>query len=350
MSMLKSTKCAVLAALSSGGVYALAGHSSWRRRRLLILCYHGFSIDDEHEWDTSLYIPPALFEERLKMLSRANVLPLGEGLERLAQGTLPEMSVAITVDDGTYDFYARGWPLLAKYELPATVYLTTYYSDFRRPVFRLICSYMLWKNRGGMIEGLAGTTSGIDGPLDLRTSEGRERTLVALDQYAQANQLSAREKDALAASLANRLGINYEALAARRFLQVMSPEEAQELAAAGCDIQLHTHRHRTPHDQVLFAREIEENRARIEAHTGRRAVHFCYPSGETAPEFLPWLRELGVKSAMTCEPGLASASAEPLLLPRLVDHAGLNRTEFEGWLAGVSAWLPHRATSAVRSG
>jgi peptidoglycan/xylan/chitin deacetylase (PgdA/CDA1 family) len=127
----------------------------------------------------------------------------------------------------------------------------------------------------------------------------------------------------------------------------MTPAEARELASAGCDIQLHTHRHRTPHDRALFAREIRENRARIEAQTSHGAVHFCYPSGVTAPEFLPWLRELGVQSATTCAPGLATAPVEPLLLPRLVDHAGLNAVEFEGWMAGVSEWLPRRRHEAV---
>jgi hypothetical protein len=54
-----------------------------------------------------------------------------------------------------------------------------------------------------------------------------------------------------------------------------------------------------------------------------------------------------VQSATTCAPGLASASVEPLLLPRLVDHAGLNADEFEGWMAGLSAWLPQRPYHAV---
>src|SRR5216117_1925670 len=78
--ILKSTKRAALAALRGAGIFALVAHSPWRRRRLLILCYHGFSLDDEHQWNPSLYIQPRLFEERLKLLERANVLPLTEGL------------------------------------------------------------------------------------------------------------------------------------------------------------------------------------------------------------------------------------------------------------------------------
>jgi peptidoglycan/xylan/chitin deacetylase (PgdA/CDA1 family) len=63
-------------------------------------------------------MPATLFESRLQALrAEANVLPLDEGLKRLAAGTLPDRSVAVTVDDGFSDFYARGWPLLAKYQL-----------------------------------------------------------------------------------------------------------------------------------------------------------------------------------------------------------------------------------------
>lgn len=345
MSLLKSAKRATLAALSGAGMFAWVAHSPWRRRRLLIVCYHGFSLDDEHDWNPSLYIDPALFEERLKMMAQANVLPLGEGLRRLAEGTLPETSVAITIDDGTFDCYARAWPLLVKHGLPATVYWTTYYSEYNRPVFRLICSYMLWKRRGEMREGPA--VPGWDGPMDLSTEDGRGRVLAALDSHAKRNRLSGRCKDALAAQLAARLDIDYEALIARRVLQVMTPDEARELASAGCDIQLHTHRHRTPHDRALFAREIEDNRSRVEVSTGRPAVHFCYPSGVTAPEFLPWLRELGVVSATTCVPGLAAASTEPLQLPRLVDHSSLNAMEFASWIAGVGACLPRNAHPTV---
>jgi peptidoglycan/xylan/chitin deacetylase (PgdA/CDA1 family) len=341
----KSIKQATLASLRRAGMFSLVAQSRWRRRRLLIVCYHGISLDDEHEWDPRLYIEPALFEERLKILSRANVLPLSEGLARLINGTLPEMSAVITVDDGTYDFYARGWPLLEKYGLPATVYLTTYYSEYNRPVFRLICSYMLWKKRGEIIR--SPIIPGWDGPLDLRTGAGLEQALAALDHYAKSKSLSASQKDELASQLARQLGIDYEDLVSRRILQVMTPDETRKLAAAGCDIQLHTHRHRTPDDKALFASEITENRVRVEERSNRRAVHFCYPSGVTAPEFLPWLRELGVESATTCAAGLATAGTEPLLLPRLVDHKGLHEVEFEGWMAGLGAWLPQRQYSAV---
>jgi hypothetical protein len=69
--------------------------------------------------------------------------------------------------------------------------------------------------------------------------------------------------------------------------------------------------------------------------TGREPIHFCYPSGDYSREFLPWLEELGVKSATTCEQGLAGAASEPLVLPRILDRADVDALDFESWLCGV---------------
>jgi peptidoglycan/xylan/chitin deacetylase (PgdA/CDA1 family) len=108
------------------------------------------------------------------------------------------------------------------------------------------------------------------------------------------------------------------------------------------DIQLHTHRHRTPRDRDLFLREIEDNRNHIRDLTGKTATHFCYPSGDYDPAFLPWLKEAGIVSATTCDTGLASPHSDPLLLPRMLDVSSLSSVEFEGWLTGISAAFPRR--------
>jgi hypothetical protein len=83
---------------------------------------------------------------------------------------------------------------------------------------------------------------------------------------------------------------------------------------------------------------------------GESKPHFCYPSGMTNPQFLPWLREASVTSATTCFVGLASRDHDPLMLPRLVDTAELTSLEFEGWLTGVSEFIPkRRGTSLPRN-
>ncbi|MEO8099701.1 MAG: polysaccharide deacetylase family protein [Acidobacteriota bacterium] len=342
-----------MTALQRLGAFDLAADSRWRRQRLLILCYHGISLDDEHAWNNQLYMSAEAFEKRLEFLRDEGyqVLDLGEAVARLYKRDLPPRSAVITIDDGAYDCYARAFPILKRFGYPFTVYQTTYYCDYNRPIFRLICSYMMWKKRGVVVDGrnLPGLDGepGLDGKMDLRSSESRQSVLDQLDRYTKQHHSSASEKDEIASQLAERIGIDYGELRKTRVLHLMTPDEVGTLARAGVSIQLHTHRHRTPVDEPLFKREIDDNRRRIEEMTGRTPTHFCYPSGVHQSQFLPWLSQEGVATATTCLPALASPASNPLLLPRLVDHSGLSMLEFASWGTGVRAFLPQRDQVAV---
>jgi hypothetical protein len=272
--------------------------------------------------------------------SGCTVLPLTEALRRLYAGDLPDKSVAITFDDGTYDFYCQAYPLLREFGYPATLYLTTFYSHFHRPVFDVACSYLLWKGRQKTLD--LETIIGDDARFNLNSTDARAAASEQISQFARRAKLSAAEKDALAAFIAEKLGVDYDAILARRILQILRPDEVKKLAADGIDVQLHTHRHRAPQNRELFLREIKDNRKSIREMTGRSPSHFCYPSGVWHEAFLPWLKEAGVESATTCELGLASPKSNPLLLPRLIDVSSLSAIEFEAWLTGISAALPRR--------
>jgi len=337
--MLKGIKCAFLQGLKAAGIFHLVRESEWRRQRLLILCYHSFSLEDEHQWRPAAYMRPEVFEQRLLMLreGRYNVLPLAEGLQRLYANELPPRSVAITFDDGTYDLYKEAYPRLKKFNFPATVYQTTYYTAFPRPVFNLVCSYMLWKR--GERQSIDGSVLGFAQPLDVTTDASREKIVDELVNRAAKEDLTGAQKDQLAAQFAALLGIDYKELVARRILQLMRPAEIAELAQNGVDFQLHTHRHRTPRDQTLFRKEIYDNRESLRKYTGSSAAHFCYPSGVYCAEFLPWLSQEEVISATTCDAGLATRRNHPLLLPRVVDTSAQTAIEFESWLTGVGDFL-----------
>src|SRR2546426_1106000 len=125
--MLKTFKRATLGSLKSSGVFSLVQNSRWRGERLLILAYHGLSLDDEHLWDYTQFMPPEFFRTRMQLIkiSGCTVLPLGEALKRLYSGDLSDKSVAITFDDGTYVFYKQAYPFLREFVFPATLYLTT---------------------------------------------------------------------------------------------------------------------------------------------------------------------------------------------------------------------------------
>lgn len=336
-SALHSAKIAVFRAARETGLFRILLGSRWRRARLCILCYHGISIADEHQWNGRLYLSQERFRERLEMLEmlRCRVLPLDEALRRLKDGDLPPRSVAITFDDGFHDYMARAHPVLAQFGYPSTVYLTTYYSEHNVPVFRLMCSYLLWRARGLNAEVKAFTGRAI--VVRTGSAEDCDSTLTLIDEDAAAAASDARAKQRFVEELAAALNVDLAAISAQRILHLLTPDEARLLAAAGVDIQLHTHRHRTPQDEALFRREIIDNRTSIEAATGRTATHFCYPSGVHREEFLPWLRGLGVASATTCEPGLCTAATEPLLLPRYLDQQPFSRLEFESWVSGAAA-------------
>src|SRR5258708_4591624 len=327
--MQKFLRRTVLGTLKTFGAFSLVGESAWRGKRLLLLCYHGISLEDEPQWRPFLYITPQQLELRREILERGNqaVLPLGEALERLYRNDLPPRAVALTFDDGTYDFFRQAHPQLKQFGLPVTVYLTTYYSELQRPVFNLICSYMMWKARA---MGRADFSEfGNAEPVKLTSFEGRQEALEKLVRWVEAKDLSGEQKDEVAARLAQKLGIDYHELRKKRILQLMSRAEIQQLAEAGVDFQLHTHRHRTPLDEELFRREIRDNRAYISrAMTGVKQ-HFCYPSGAYRPEFLPLLASEEVVSATTCDTGLATTHSNPLLLPRLVGSTGRTALNFD---------------------
>jgi peptidoglycan/xylan/chitin deacetylase (PgdA/CDA1 family) len=320
----------------AGGLSA-ASRSRWRSRRLLILCYHGFALDDEHRWNPSLYVTQRHLESRLGLLNAEGyvVLSLAEGLERLRTGTLPPRAVAITVDDGTYDFYAIAYPVFKRLGIPVMLYVSTYHVADRRPVFDVASRYLLWKAWASGKVDLENAV--VEGGRSLRTAAECDEVSSRLCATVREERWSAERKHEWLERFASRLGLDWGEFLRTRILALMHPEEIGALDRAIVDVQLHTHRHRVPERRDLFFREIDDNRRAL-ADCGldpQRLIHFCYPGGVHRPALLPWLAEAGVASAVTTDPGLASSHHHPLLLPRFIDTETTSEVEFEGWASGL---------------
>jgi peptidoglycan/xylan/chitin deacetylase (PgdA/CDA1 family) len=326
------------------GAFALVRDSEWRRQRLLILCYHGVSLRDEHEWNGALYVTPELLRTRLRFLRNHGyaILPLDEACRLLGERRLPPRSVALTFDDATIDFGRAAVPVLREFAVPATLYLSSFYTSVRLPVFNTMLSYVLWKGRdsGADVAALCASAT----PLPVASPAQRDRAYAAVCRHAGAHSLDAVAKDALVARVAAEVGVSYEEVRSSEVLQLMTPETVAALPRDLISVQLHTHRHRAPRDKTLFQRELEDNACRIREMRGSSAElrHFSYPSGDYRGELLPWLREFGVQYATTCVPGIAGPDDEPLLLPRFVDSCRHSVTTFEAWTSGFAAWLPRR--------
>jgi peptidoglycan/xylan/chitin deacetylase (PgdA/CDA1 family) len=343
MSLLKPAKLLTLRVSKSIGVFDVLRRSHWRQNQLLILAYHGISTDDEHVWDPQLYISPECFRSRMQALKDygCHVLPLAEALQRLRNKTLPTCSVVLTFDDGCCDFYLRAFPILREFGWPATIYLTSYYSQYNRPVFDVMCSYLLWKGRDKVLD-MSGLICGAV-KFELKNELERAEVVRSIRTFARREKFSAPQKDKLLSDIAERLGVDYQAILKKRILHLLSVAELAELSSAGVDIELHTHRHHAPKRRDAFLVELEENKNFISRFT-ESPHHFSYPHGIYDTCYADWLADCDVASATTCEPGLATDHSNPYRLPRLVDTSSLRLIELEGWISGFSKFLPRKRT------
>lgn len=88
-----------------------------------ILIYHRVnSLESDPQM---LAVTPKKFEDQIRYLkSSYNVISLQELVNHLIQGKIPKKSVVITFDDGYADNLYNAKPILEKYEVPATVFVT----------------------------------------------------------------------------------------------------------------------------------------------------------------------------------------------------------------------------------
>jgi len=97
-----------------------------------VLMYHRVDSLTEKEKRSPLLrdltVAPADFEEQVKFLveNGYSVLLASEVEQAVAEGReLPEKAVSITMDDGYRDNFEKAFPILAKYKVPATIFLVT---------------------------------------------------------------------------------------------------------------------------------------------------------------------------------------------------------------------------------
>src|SRR5262249_21009846 len=103
-----------------------------RSKRALILMYHRVSSEPDY---LGLCVSPANIDRHLSLLRRfARIVPLRELVQRISDFAEPLRAnlAAVTFDDGYRDNLDIGQPILARHEIPATVFVTTDFADHRR--------------------------------------------------------------------------------------------------------------------------------------------------------------------------------------------------------------------------
>lgn len=332
---MRRVKLAVLFVLRALGMFRVA---AWiTRRRLKILCYHGFALDDETGFRSQLFITPDTFASRLETLQRMGmqVLSLSEAVDRLYNDTLPERAVVITIDDGFFSVYEAAAPLLRRHRMPATVYVTTYYVDHPNPVFRLAVQYMFWKSRRDTLT-VTGVPWADETTIDLTDRVRREQWMWEVIHRGE-RECTEDERVSICRQLGDLLEVSYDDLRDRRLLSLMTPDELCRLRQMDVDVQLHTHRHRFPDDDEAAAeREILENRAALNRILGPGNYnHFCYPSGEWRENQWKWLDRFGIRSSTTCASGMNTKEVPRQALRRFLDGEKVHAIEFEAVASGL---------------
>jgi len=266
-------------------------------------------------------------------------LPLAEAVTRLQERTLPPRAIVLTFDDGWFGCLHGAFAKLKALGWPATLYVTTYYSQHGDPVFNVAVRYLLWKSTTKVLD-LATVHDRLQGLIELSDAAERMHAGQRIIEFALA-QLTRDERRHLLYALARRLDIDpVELFERRRVMTVLNLDEIRQSASLGISIQLHTHRHRFPlDDDAALRRELSDNRAVLESHGFTDLVHFCYPSGVYDHRILPVLRAVNIQTATTVDPGVNFPGTDPLLLTRFLDSTSVADIEFAAEMYGVGELL-----------
>lgn len=92
-----------------------------------VLMYHSFGLAPEDRY-TSLSTDPKIFAGQMEVLVKNNyniVKPDKIIVYMTKKEKMPSKTVAITADDGFMNFYEVAYPVLKKYNIPATIFVIT---------------------------------------------------------------------------------------------------------------------------------------------------------------------------------------------------------------------------------
>jgi peptidoglycan/xylan/chitin deacetylase (PgdA/CDA1 family) len=311
----------VLSAARKFGLPALG--RSINQSRPIVLMFHGLT-DREHmglENCQHKHLHVRRFESFLAHLKKHfRVIPLNELADCLASGTPPPpFSVALTLDDGYLSNYTLGFPLLKKFDAPATIFAATEFVDVKKPI---------WVDRVDYALNLAGRSKAelirVKRELKSLPSDHLEDALLALE-----NRLGFRLENANSSSVP-------------AIYHAMDWTHAREMIDSGLvSIGAHTHSHKimarcTPE---IVADEVSKSKQLIEQHTGQPCTSFCYPNGSVedfTDETEHIIRGFGFLSTITTIGGFNEPGCSPYLLKRLGIMNNQDLTQFDLLTSGMN--------------
>lgn len=249
------------------------------------------------------------FDWQMRTL-RQHFSPLGlvDALQRMEAGTLPERAVCVTFDDGYADNEECALPILRKYAVPASVFVSTAFinggrmwNDSVREALRIYDGDSLNLNDLGL-ESYA-------------TASYAERLLSAESIISSIKRREPEIRGSIVEAIEQRVeGLPNDLM--------LTTEQLRALAEGGISIGAHTVNHpilaSVPDESAQ--REISQSKEVLEALVQKPVELFAYPNGgpntDYRREHRNMVEQLGFKAAVSTHWGAASGQSDFYQLPR----------------------------------
>lgn len=266
----------------------------------LALMYH--RVYDSKNNPYKLCVSPNRFEEQICYLKdHFNIV-------NKIEDSNEKLSIIITFDDGYKDFYSNAYPILKKYNVPATVFVTTGginrdFSFWWDELYRLIMEGDLLSQL--TVNGEIFDVDCFDSREDLLYSVHKE--LIKLPHKVRKQQLIDLRKQIT----------NVD----ETYSRIMNSTQIHEVAKEGLvRIGAHTVNHivcnREDYDTQL--QEIKDSKSILETITESGINTFAYPNGGYNETTVNILSKLGFSEAYTTDEGKIGESTDRLMIPRLM--------------------------------
>jgi peptidoglycan/xylan/chitin deacetylase (PgdA/CDA1 family) len=283
-----------------------------RRCRVVILMYHRVYETSSDPWE--LCVSPCHFAEQLEVLSKNyQVISLNELVRSLREGQLPKRGVVLTFDDGYADNLWNAKPLLEKYELPATVFITSgsldspaefWWDDLERI---LLQPRKLPKSLQLSVQGRAH---------DWQTTNSDERQLAYMAIHQILQPLRSADRDQAMGDLFDWSGVDQTGRSDYRPLTTVELTQLAQSELVAIGAHTVTHPLLSVMHQADQSAEIAGSRTKLEDILGSRVDTFSYPYGNLSAETAGIVAAAGFETAVTTNDRAVRVRANPFRLGR----------------------------------
>lgn len=283
------------------------------QNRFFIIAYHMISDKPNGFYPETSF---QTFDKNIAHFAKNyRIISLHQLIDRIQKKESVRRCVAITFDDGFKDNYEKAYPILIKYNIPATIFLTTGYIDSGIAPWFIRLRHMFMTTQEKHFHFQIGNQT-VDMPMR-SPAQKFECSDLAMTYFKTCPD---RERFLTLDRLALYLGANGSSDIKGLML---SWDQVREMERNGISFGAHTVNHpvlsRVGLDVV--EREIQNSKTKIEEETGKPITAFAYPFGRRAQypqEIFPILKRVGFTCAVTTEPGSNDRTANPYELGRSV--------------------------------